>query len=314
MITDLDGEIVQHIEYVPFGEVFIEERNNTWDTPYLFNAKELDEETGLYYYGARYYDPRISLWLSTDPLQEKHPNKTPYHYCSLNPVNRFDPKGLTDYFNLKGDKVKQTNDNPGLKKVVLTQEKKDMDAINRSIDEGNVITPFSNDEMSNIDKIYEFGDSDKKGIEKGFKRSNVGPSVIVEGKDAGKIVGKDWVTATMDLENRGGTAYADGHLHPFGYDDSGNIINIGTPSPSGSDMQSQGSQGYNYPEPSFIMGYVQERDYSNSFGTGSVSSVGGVSVKYKDVKTIGFYNSEGSITTISWGSLKDAMKKINKAK
>ena len=60
-ITNLDGEVAQHIEYVPFGEVFIEERNNTWNTPYLFNAKELDEETGLYYYGARYMDPKISM-------------------------------------------------------------------------------------------------------------------------------------------------------------------------------------------------------------------------------------------------------------
>uniref|UniRef100_UPI003AB72F33 RHS repeat-associated core domain-containing protein n=1 Tax=Coprobacter fastidiosus TaxID=1099853 RepID=UPI003AB72F33 len=62
------GEVVQHIEYVPFGEVFIEERNSIWNTPYLFNAKEFDEETGLYYYGARYYDPRLSLWISTDPF------------------------------------------------------------------------------------------------------------------------------------------------------------------------------------------------------------------------------------------------------
>ena len=35
-ITNLDGEVSQHIEYVPFGEVFIEERNNTWNTPSLF--------------------------------------------------------------------------------------------------------------------------------------------------------------------------------------------------------------------------------------------------------------------------------------
>ena len=67
-ITNLDGEVSQHIEYVPFGEVFIEERNNTWNTPYLFNAKEFDEETGMYYYGARYYDPRLSLWMSVDPF------------------------------------------------------------------------------------------------------------------------------------------------------------------------------------------------------------------------------------------------------
>ena len=68
LITNLDGEVVQHVEYVPFGEVFVEERNNTWNTPYLFNAKELDEETGMYYYGARYYDPRVSLWISADPI------------------------------------------------------------------------------------------------------------------------------------------------------------------------------------------------------------------------------------------------------
>jgi uncharacterized protein (TIGR02594 family) len=89
----LDGETVQHIEYVPFGEVFIEERNNTWNTPYLFNAKELDEETGLYYYGARYYDPRISLWLSNDPLQDKYPNISAYAYCLNNPIIRIDPDG-----------------------------------------------------------------------------------------------------------------------------------------------------------------------------------------------------------------------------
>ncbi len=94
LITNLDGEVVQHVEYVPFGEVFIEERNNTWNTPYLFNAKELDEETGLYYYGARYYDPRISLWLSTDPLQEKYPNVSTYAYCALNPVKFIDPTGM----------------------------------------------------------------------------------------------------------------------------------------------------------------------------------------------------------------------------
>ncbi|MEH2875017.1 RHS repeat-associated core domain-containing protein [Segatella copri] len=66
----VDDEVVQSIEYVPFGEVFVEERNNIWNTPYLFNAKEFDEETGLYYYGARYYDSRHSLWISTDPMQE----------------------------------------------------------------------------------------------------------------------------------------------------------------------------------------------------------------------------------------------------
>ena len=93
-ITNLDGEVVQHVEYVPFGEVFIEERNNTWNTPYLFNAKEFDEETGLYYYGARYYDPRLSLWMSTDPAEEKYPGISTYSYCRNNPIVLTDIKGF----------------------------------------------------------------------------------------------------------------------------------------------------------------------------------------------------------------------------
>lgn len=93
-ITNLDGEVVQHVEYVPFGEVFIEERNNTWNTPYLFNANEFDEETGLYYYGARYYDPRLSLWISTDAMEEKYPNISAYCYAANNPILFTDTDGM----------------------------------------------------------------------------------------------------------------------------------------------------------------------------------------------------------------------------
>ena len=111
-ITNLDGEVVQRIEYVPFGEVFIEERNDVWNTPYLFNAKEFDEETGMYYYGARYYEPRLSLWISVDPISNYDPrnnenyldgehnlgvyntfNLAPYGYCYQNPIRLIDPNG-----------------------------------------------------------------------------------------------------------------------------------------------------------------------------------------------------------------------------
>ena len=43
------------------------------------NAKELDEETGMYYYGARYYEPRLGLWISTDPLERKYYNSSSYN-------------------------------------------------------------------------------------------------------------------------------------------------------------------------------------------------------------------------------------------
>jgi hypothetical protein len=47
------------------------------NTPYLFTGKEFDQETGLYYFGARYYDPRTSVWQSADPILEKYLPDTP---------------------------------------------------------------------------------------------------------------------------------------------------------------------------------------------------------------------------------------------
>ena len=93
LITDANGNITQHVEYVPFGEVFVEERNSNWSTPYLFNGKERDAETGLSYYGARYYDPRTSVWLSVDPLAEKYVGWSAYNYTLNNPINNIDPDG-----------------------------------------------------------------------------------------------------------------------------------------------------------------------------------------------------------------------------
>jgi RHS repeat-associated protein len=85
--------VYQHLEYFAFGETFVEEHSNTNRTPYLFNGKELDDETGLYYYGARYYDARTSIWVSVDPLADKMPSWSPYNYCFSNPVILADPDG-----------------------------------------------------------------------------------------------------------------------------------------------------------------------------------------------------------------------------
>jgi RHS repeat-associated protein len=87
------GEVSQHSEYFAFGETFIEEHKDSHNSPYKFNGKELDEETGFYYYGARYYDPRVSFWMSVDPLAEKFPEWSPYTYCLNNPLKFTDPDG-----------------------------------------------------------------------------------------------------------------------------------------------------------------------------------------------------------------------------
>src|SRR5690606_27224222 len=92
-ITILDGNINQHMEYLPFGETLVEEHLNSYNSPYKFNAKELDSETGNYYYRARYYNPKWSIWLSVDPLAEDYPSLSPYVYVANNPIKYIDPDG-----------------------------------------------------------------------------------------------------------------------------------------------------------------------------------------------------------------------------
>jgi RHS repeat-associated protein len=93
-LTDASGNPTQHLQYMPFGETFVEQRSVTsYYTPYTFSAKERDPETGYSYFGARYYSSDISVWLSVDPLADKYPSMSAYMYCAGNPVMLVDPDG-----------------------------------------------------------------------------------------------------------------------------------------------------------------------------------------------------------------------------
>lgn len=91
-VTDKEGLVVQHIEYLPYGQTFIEERKG-YNSQFKFTGKEEDRESGLSYFGARYYDSKIALWLSVDPMFEKYPGLSPYNYCLGNPIKLMDPDG-----------------------------------------------------------------------------------------------------------------------------------------------------------------------------------------------------------------------------
>ncbi|MBP5317813.1 MAG: RHS repeat-associated core domain-containing protein, partial [Paludibacteraceae bacterium] len=101
-LTDHDGNVSQFVCYTPYGETLVDEHltgvdstlhNGTYRTRYLFNGKELDNETNLYYYGARYFEPKEILWYGCDPLREKYPFTSSYVYCNGNPVKFVDPDG-----------------------------------------------------------------------------------------------------------------------------------------------------------------------------------------------------------------------------
>ena len=95
-ITDREGNPEQYLSYLPYGEVFIDKSfKDSYATPYKFNGKELDEETGLYYYGARYLHPKYGMWLSVDRFAETYPYSSPYMYCLGNPLKFSDINGDT---------------------------------------------------------------------------------------------------------------------------------------------------------------------------------------------------------------------------
>ncbi len=66
---------------------------STLHSSHTFSAKERDSETGLSYFGSRYYSSDLSIWLSVDPMSDKYPSLSPYVYCADNPVKLVDPNG-----------------------------------------------------------------------------------------------------------------------------------------------------------------------------------------------------------------------------
>jgi RHS repeat-associated protein len=106
-LTDETQKLVAHEEYFPTGELWVDEADDASHLrqPYLFTGKELDPETGLYYFGARYYDPHLSQWASPDPMLLSYiltphgllPSRLSlYTYSRNNPLVFLDPNGLQD--------------------------------------------------------------------------------------------------------------------------------------------------------------------------------------------------------------------------
>ena len=138
-ITDSKGNITQYDAYLPYGELLVDEHSSSEDMPYKFNGKEMDAETGLYYYGARYLNPVTCLWYGVDPLAEKYKEIGSYVYCADNPINLFDPDGQKFIYNAQGKFLrKEGKDNL----VYIERDGK----LTQLIDHGNGMT----DEQFNI--------------------------------------------------------------------------------------------------------------------------------------------------------------------
>src|SRR4029453_7490736 len=87
-----NGSTVARYEYGPYGEPMGESGEED-ACPFRWQTKYLDAESGHYYFGYRYYDPRLGRWLSRDPKREAGGFNL-YAYCGNDPINRHDPLGL----------------------------------------------------------------------------------------------------------------------------------------------------------------------------------------------------------------------------
>ena len=104
-LTDTAGNVSQFVCYTPYGEAIVDEHLTSYENPFKFSGKELDDITGLYDHGARSRNPISTLWYGVDQLWEKHPEYSPFIYCAGNPVKLIDPDGKE----VVADKQSQSN-------------------------------------------------------------------------------------------------------------------------------------------------------------------------------------------------------------
>ena len=95
-VMDKKGNFFEMIEYLPYGETLYDEAATVDKTEFRFTSKEMDAETGLYYYGARYYDAKLCKFVSSDDRIDglfSSAGQNMYMYCHGNPINMVDPDG-----------------------------------------------------------------------------------------------------------------------------------------------------------------------------------------------------------------------------
>jgi RHS repeat-associated protein len=113
-LADAAGNLVATYRYDPWGNLLAS--TGTLANPLRFTSREYDEESGLYFYRARYYDPVVGRFVSRDPIGISSEDGNLYAYARGNPVGFIDPFGLqSNSYNL--GEMRKYADDPNNKQI-----------------------------------------------------------------------------------------------------------------------------------------------------------------------------------------------------
>ncbi len=89
------GSMCDRYQYLPWGKMHLSQVSASTVARYMYTSQEYETELGydMYYFGARYYDPELKIFMQVDPLHQKSPSLGPYLYCANNPMKYVDTDG-----------------------------------------------------------------------------------------------------------------------------------------------------------------------------------------------------------------------------
>lgn len=171
MVTDESGEVVWDGEYTPFGG--LNDPLNIGDGVVQFTGKDMDFDTGLYYYNARWYDPGLGRFITEDPIKD---GLNWYVYVASNPLRFVDPTGL----NIQESETLDGED------PVTPREREQRDKIDESV--GKIKELEDLDQMSFRNRISLFFEREALKTRLGRLAEN------------GSESSKEWIRANMEIE------------------------------------------------------------------------------------------------------------------
>lgn len=190
LVVDGDGSWANREEYTPFGETTF---GGFKHKRYRYAGSERDEESDLYYQGARYYAPWLCRWTTTDPAGPRD-GLNVYAYVANDPVNRTDPKGTNS-------SEKQENPGAGDKGGWVERKTENSTMLSPKTEEGEWVSEGRLD-FSVDDPESSSGDSKSKSQSDGTKNgssgtgSNKGSSGTTGGTTSGNTTGSDLIDFT----------------------------------------------------------------------------------------------------------------------